>query len=291
MYHLVPLIIHLLIRIYPSTLPMNDRHLRFFDTHSHLNSTQFDDDRTVVLERMKAHGVAKFCEIGYDLPSSRRAIQLAHETPNCWAVVGVQPNHPEAADDPTWLEQLHQLAQQPRVVAIGEIGFDHYHHKAPVAVQEAIFRAQIALAQSHMLPIVIHTREAHADTLRVLKEMRPQYGIVMHSFAGDRDYAEACLDLGCMVSLSGPITFRNNHQMHEVIPHLPLDRLLIETDSPYLAPHPHRGKRNEPTYVPLVAQQIATLHNVPINDVAAQLWHNAHVCFGLEETNDTPEST
>ena len=270
---------------------MIDSDLRFFDTHSHLNSPQFDDDRPLVLARMKAQGVAKFCEIGYDLPSSRRAIQLAHDTPNCWAVVGVQPNHPEAADDPTWLNQLNVLAQQPRVVAIGEIGFDHYHNKAPVGVQEAIFRGQIELAQTHKLPIVIHTREAHADTLRVLQDTRPSYGIIMHSFAGDMAYAEACLALGCMISLSGPITFRNNHQMHEIIPHLPLERLLIETDSPYLAPHPHRGKRNEPTYVPLVAQQIATLMQLPINDVADQLWHNSHVCFGLEEINDTPKYT
>lgn len=268
---------------------MTTSDLRFFDTHSHLNSTQFDDDRLLVLARMKAQGVAKFCEIGYDVPSSRRAIQLAHQTPNCWAVIGVQPNHPEAADDPTWLDQLHELAQQPRVVAIGEIGFDHYHNKAPVGVQEAIFRAQIALAYTLKLPIVIHTREAHADTLRVLQDVKHPYGVVMHSFAGDRAYAEACLDLGCMLSLSGPITFRNNRLMHEVIPHLPLNRLLIETDSPYLAPHPHRGTRNEPTYVPLVAQQIATLIPLPINDVAAQLWHNAHVCFGLDDTNDTPD--
>ncbi len=267
---------------------MTHSNLRFFDTHSHLNSTQFDDDRSLVLARMKAHGVTKFCEIGYDVPSSQRALQLAHNTPNCWAVIGVQPNHPEAADDPTWLSQLHQLAQQPQVVAIGEIGFDHYHNKAPVAVQERIFRAQIELANTLKLPIVIHTREAHADTLRVLQDMKHPYGVVMHSFAGDRAYAEACLALDCMLSLSGPITFRNNRLMHEVIPHLPLDRLLIETDSPYLAPHPHRGTRNEPTYVPLVAHQIAMLMQVPINDVAAQLWHNSHVCFGLEDINDTP---
>jgi len=284
-------IIHLLITVYQSTTHMTTRDVCFFDTHSHLNSTQFDDDRSLVLMRMKAQGVAKFCEIGYDVPSSQRAIQLAHTTPNCWAVVGVQPNHPEAADDPTWLDQLHELAQQPRVVAIGEIGFDHYHRKAPVAVQETLFRSQIALANTLKLPIVIHTRDAHADTLRVLRDVRHAYGVVMHSFAGDMAYAEACLDLGCMLSLSGPITFRNNQQMHEVVRTLPLDRLLIETDSPYLAPHPHRGTRNEPTYVPLIAHQIANLHQLPINDVASALWHNAHVCFDLEETHDTPTHT
>lgn len=267
---------------------MTNSDLRFFDTHSHLNSPQFDDDRSLVLARMKAQGVAKFCEIGYDIPSSRRAIQLANNTPNCWAVVGVQPNHPEATDDPTWIEQVHALGQQPRVVAIGEIGFDHYHNKAPVAVQEAIFRAQIEVAHTLKLPIVIHTRDAHADTLRVLKDVQHPYGVIMHSFAGDRTYAEECIALGCMLSLSGPITFRNNRQMHDVILHLPLDRLLIETDSPYLAPHPHRGTRNEPTYVPIVAQQIATLLYVSINDVAAQLWRNSHVCFGLDNANDTP---
>lgn len=269
---------------------MDNRELRFFDTHTHLNSTQFDDDRSQVLARMNAQGVHKFCEIGYDIPSSQRAIQRAHDTRNCWAVVGVQPNHPEAADDPTWIDQVHMLGQQPRVVAIGEIGFDHHHNKAPVAIQEAIFRSQIEIAHTLKLPIVIHTRDAHADTLRVLQQVQHPYGVIMHSFAGDRTYAEAYLDLGCMLSLSGPITFRNNHQMHEVIPHLPLNRLLSETDSPYLAPHPHRGKRNEPTYVPLVVHQIATLMQLPLIDVAEQLWQNAHVCFGLEDIYESSDN-
>jgi TatD DNase family protein len=256
----------------------------FFDTHSHLCSTQFDDDRADVLVRMQAHGVHRHLEIAYSLESAARVLAFVAQTPSCWAVVGVQPNHPEDALIPDWLDQLHQLAQHPRVVAIGEIGFDHHYQKAPVATQEHIFRAQIALAAELHLPIVIHSREAHADTLRVLQDVRHPYGVVLHSFAGDVAYAEECVALGCVLSLSGPITFRNNHPMHDVVRQIDVAHLLIETDSPYLAPHPYRGKRNEPTYVIEVARQIAMLKNMPIEHVARQTWQTASTLFGIRET-------
>lgn len=256
----------------------------FFDTHSHLCSNQFDDDRADVLARMALHGVHRHLEVAYSLASATRVIAFAAQTRNCWAVVGIQPNHPEDALIPDWLAQLRHLAQQPRVVAIGEIGFDHHYQKAPVATQEHIFRAQIAVAAELQLPIVIHSREAHADTLRVLQDVRHPYGVVLHSFAGDVAYAEACVAIGCTLSLSGPITFRNNHVMHDVVRHIDIAHLLIETDSPYLAPHPYRGKRNEPTYVIEVARQIATLKNIPIDVVAAQTWHNAQRVFGISDT-------
>lgn len=257
----------------------------FFDTHSHLCSTQFDEDRADVLTRMAQHGVQRHLEIAYSLASAARVLDFATHTPSCWAVVGIQPNHPEDALSPDWIEQLRQLASHPRVVAIGEIGFDHYHQKAPVEIQEHIFRAQIALANELQLPIVIHSRDAHADTLRVLQDVRHPYGVVLHSFAGDVAYAEQCVALGCILSLSGPITFRNNHIMHDVVRHIDLAHLIIETDSPYLAPHPYRGKRNEPTYVVEVARQIAMLKNIPIEQVAQQTWQTASTLFGLRETS------
>jgi TatD DNase family protein len=256
--------------------------IQFFDTHCHLNSTQFDADRLEVLARMQDHGVTRFLEIGYDLASSERAVALAGQVAGCWAVVGIQPNHPVAPDQSEWRTHLTALAHHPRVVAIGEIGFDHYHQRASVAEQEALFRAQIDMAATLKLPIVIHSRDAHADTLRVLRDVRHPYGVVMHSFAGDVAYAEACLELGCTLSLSGPITFKNNHVMHEVVQAVPLERLCIETDSPYLAPHPHRGHRNEPTYVVAVATQIAALKGISVAEVAAQSWRTAQRVFGIE---------
>ena len=255
--------------------------IQFFDTHCHLNSTQFDADRIEVLSRMQDHGVTRFLEVGYDLDSSARAIALAEQVAGCWAVVGIQPNHPVAPDQPEWRTHLTALAHHPRVVAIGEIGFDHYHQRASVAEQEALFRAQIDIAATLTLPIVIHSRDAHADTLRVLSDVRHPYGVIMHSFAGDVAYAEACLSLGCTLSLSGPITFKNNHPMHEVVRAIPLERLCIETDSPYLAPHPYRGQRNEPTHVVAVATQIAAPKGISVAEVAAQSWQTAHTVFGI----------
>lgn len=255
--------------------------IQFFDTHCHLNSAQFDADRAATLARMHEQGVTRFLEIGYDLASSQRALALAEQTPGCWAVVGIQPNYPVDVTQTEWREQLIALAHHPRVVAIGEIGFDHYHQRASVAEQEALFRAQIDIAATLTLPIVIHSRDAHADTLRVLSDVRHPYGVIMHSFAGDVAYAEACLALGCTLSLSGPITFKNNHTMHEVVRAIPLERLCIETDSPYLAPHPYRGQRNEPTHVVAVATQIAALKGISVAEVAAQSWQTAHTVFGI----------
>ena len=255
--------------------------LQFFDTHAHLCSSQFDDDRALVLQRMRGAGVMRHLEIAYSLESARRVVDFAAATAQCWAVVGVQPNHPEDTLQPDWIAQLRQIAQHPKVVAIGEIGFDHFHNKAPVDVQEQIFRQQITLAAELKLPIVIHSRDAHADTLRVLRDVRHPYGIVMHSFAGDLAYARECIAVGCTLSLSGPITFRNNQAMQLVVQQLDLAHLMIETDSPYLAPHPYRGKRNEPTYVVQVAQQIALLHECSLDHIAQQTWQNACRVFGL----------
>ena len=257
--------------------------MRFFDTHAHLNNEQFDTDRDAVYARMAAAGVTRVCEIGYDLVSSARALATAQARPGTWAVVGIQPNHPEILEIPDWLAQLRGLVQHPRVVAIGEIGFDHHYAKAPVATQEHLFRSQIALAAEYRLPIVIHSREAHADTLRVLTDLRHPYGVILHSFSGDVAYAEACIALGCTLSLSGPITFKNNHAMHAVVDAIPLAHLLIETDSPYLAPTPFRGKRNEPTHVTEVAAFIAARKGMTVAEVAAATWTNAARVFGLSD--------
>jgi TatD DNase family protein len=252
--------------------------LRLIDTHAHLALAHYDADREAVIARAAAAGVARIVEIGYDLESSRAAVALAAQHPAIYAVVGIQPNHVHTAPA-DWSAQLHTLAAQPRVVGIGEIGLDYHWMQAPPGVQEHFFRAQLALARTLSLPVVIHSREAQADTVRILADAaRGQPGI-MHSFSGDWAYAEACLEVGFCLSLAGPITFRKATDLHDVARRAPLDRLLTETDSPYLTPHPHRGTRNEPAYVRFVTVQLAALRGEPAATVAAAVWANAERLF------------
>jgi len=248
--------------------------MQLIDTHTHLNAEQFDPDRDDVLACASAAGVARMIEIGYDFATSRAAIALAEHHPQITAVVGIQPNH--AAELPDgWLDQIAKLARHPRVVAIGEIGLDYHWNRAPADVQERVFRAQLALAREMNLPVVIHSRDAQDDTIRILRDAaRGQPGI-MHSFSGDWAYAEACLEVGFMLSFSGPLTFKNAHALHEVAARTPANRILIETDCPYLAPHPHRGRRNEPANVRLVAEQLARLRGISLEMAAAIVWENA----------------
>lgn len=252
--------------------------LRLIDTHAHLALAQFDADREQAIARAAAAGVARLVEIGYDLPSSRAAVALAEAHPQIFAVVGVQPNHAhELAEG--WQAEVRALCAHPKVIAVGEIGLDYHWMKAPPEVQERIFRAQLALAREVGLPVVIHTREASDDTVRILADAARGQPVIMHSFSGDWAFATACLELGCMLSFSGPVTFAKAVELHEVARRAPLDRLLTETDSPYLAPHPYRGKRNEPAYVRLVAERLASLRGQPLEHVAAQVWANAERIF------------
>jgi TatD DNase family protein len=263
-----------------------DTTFRLIDTHAHLHLAAFDDDRAEVLRRAADAGVARIIEIGYDLPSSRAAIALAEQHPQIYAVVGVQPNHAhEAPAD--WRDQVAELARHPRVLAIGEIGLDYYWKDVPPALQDQFFRSQLALADELGLPVVIHSRDAQADTVAVLRD---HYGSayrnsprgIMHSFSGTWDYAAACLELGFLLSFSGPLTFKRSQELREVAARLPADRLLVETDSPYLSPHPHRGRRNEPAHVRLVAEQIAVVRECNLAELASQLWSNATSLLALD---------
>jgi TatD DNase family protein len=261
--------------------------LRLIDTHAHLHSTAFDADRLAVLERAAAAGVERIVEIGYDIPSSHAALALAEQHPQIDAVVGVQPNH-AANLPPDWLDTVRDLAQRPGVVAIGEIGLDYYWQEASPEKQEQVFRAQLDLARDLRLPVVIHSRDAQADTVRILRDAaRGQPGI-MHSFSGDWDYAAACLDVGFMLSFSGPVTFKKAHDLHEVARRAPLDSILVETDCPYLSPHPQRGKRNEPARVRLVAERVADLRGLPLEELAAAVWSNAARIFDWSRV-DAPQ--
>ena len=251
------------------------------DTHMHLHTADFDADRAAVLARAGEAGVARMVEIGYDLSSSRAAVQLAESDPRIFAVVGIQPHYAGQADA-GWLAEVRRLAAHPKVVAIGEIGLDYYHDRAPHDQQERLFRDQLALARELGLPVVIHSREAQADTVRILSDAaRGQPGI-MHSFSGDWAYAEQCLEIGFALSFSGPVTFKKAGELHEVARRAPLDRILTETDSPYLSPHPLRGRRNEPANVRLVATQLAALREMPLEQLAEAAWQNAHALFRFD---------
>ncbi len=227
------------------------------DTHTHLDDARYDADRETVLTRAREAGVGVFVTIGCDLASSHAAVALAERYPFVYAAIGVHPHEVKHIGD-RWYDELRQLARHPKVVAYGEIGLDyHYNHSAPQE-QRHRFREQIGLARELKLPLVIHTREAQADTIAILKEERAsEVGGVFHCFSGDAWLAKDALDLGFYLSFSGIITFRNATMLRDIAKTVPPDRLLIETDCPYLAPVPYRGKRNEPAYVALVAKKLA----------------------------------
>jgi TatD DNase family protein len=231
------------------------------DTHTHLDDQKYDGERDAVIARAQKVGVGTFITIGCDLATSRAAVTLAGRYPAVYATVGVHPHEvKEIADD--WYTELGQLARQPKVVGYGEIGLDYHYNHSPPRLQRERFREQICLARELRLPIVIHTREAADDTRLILKEENAgEVGGVFHCFSGDAMLAKAALDLGFYVSFSGVITFQNAAMLREVVKAIPLDRLLIETDCPYLTPVPHRGKRNEPAYVTLVAEKIVELRS------------------------------
>jgi TatD DNase family protein len=262
--------------------------LRLIDTHMHLHLEQFDADRAAALARAFAVGVARMVEVGYDLESSAAAVRLAEQHAAISAAVGIQPHYAAQADD-AWLAEIRRLAAHPKVVALGEIGLDYYHDRAPHPAQERLFRAQLALARELGLPVVIHSRDAQADTVRILRDAaRGQPGI-MHSFSGDWAYAEACLEIGFHLSFSGPDTFPTAAALHDVAGRAPLDRILTETDSPYLGPHPFRGRRNEPAHVRFVAERLADLRAMEPAELAEAVWLNAAQVFGLPDLSAAGE--
>lgn len=253
----------------------------FFDTHVHLNAEQYSEDLSQVIDRALQEGVSKMVVVGFDRPTIEKAIDLADRYDFIFASVGW---HPVDAVDMTdedllWLEEL---SSHPKVVALGEMGLDYYWDKSPKDVQKEVFRKQIQLAKKVNLPIIIHNREATADIVEILKEEgAEQVGGIMHCFSGSPETAKECVNMNFYISLGGPVTFKNAKKPKEVADAIPLEKLLIETDCPYLAPHPYRGKRNEPSYVKLVAEQIAEIKNVSVEEVARITTDNAKKIFGI----------
>lgn len=252
------------------------------DTHSHLDDARFDQDREAMIQRAREAGVDRFVTIGCDLATSRAAVELADRYPFVYASVGVHPHEVRHIGD-DWYDELRRLARHKKVVAYGEIGLDYHYNHSPPKDQRERFREQIALAKELRLPLVIHTREAQEDTIRILKEEQASdVGGVFHCFGGDAWLAKEALDLGFHVSFSGIITFQNATALRDVARTVPADRLLIETDCPYLTPAPHRGKRNEPAFVSLVAQKLAELTpGRSAGDIGELTSENARRLFNL----------
>jgi TatD DNase family protein len=252
-----------------------------FDTHVHLNADQYKDDLTEVIERALATGVSHMVVVGFDRPTINKALELAETYDFLYAAVGWHPV--DAIDmkdeDLIWLEEL---SAHPKVMALGEMGLDYYWDKSPKEIQKEVFRKQIQLAKKVNLPIIIHNRDATADIVEILKEEKADtVGGIMHCFSGSVEIAKECVEMNFYISLGGPVTFKNAKQPKKVAEEIPLERLLIETDCPYLTPHPFRGKRNEPSYVKLVAEEISRIKGVPFEEVSRITTENAKKIFGI----------
>jgi TatD DNase family protein len=258
------------------------------DTHCHLNHADYDDDRTETIARARAAGVGAMVVIGYDLPSSESALALAAQEPALYAAVGIHPHDARSLDDAA-VARLSVLAEQPKVVALGEIGLDFYRDLSPREDQERAFRRQIELARRLRLPIIVHTRESESDVLAILEEVGTD-GLsgVLHCFTAGPEIAARCFRLGFHVGLGGVLTFKNARALQETARELPLDRIVLETDAPYLAPHPHRGRRNEPAYVALVADRLAELQGRAPAEIAEITTANARALFGRRLSPNNP---
>lgn len=251
-----------------------------FDTHAHYDDEAFDSDREALLAAMPEKNVGLIVNPGCTVETSRQAVALAEQFAHVYAAVGI---HPENCGDFTDsdIDTLRQLAQHEKVVAIGEIGLDYYWAENPPREwQQRVLRAQMALAAELDLPVIIHDREAHADTLAIVKEF-PQVRGVFHCYSGSAEDARALLKMGWMLSFNGAITFKNARKAPEVIAEVPMERIMIETDSPYLTPVPYRGKRNDSAYVHLVAERIAEIKGITAKEVECVTFENGKRLFGI----------
>lgn len=251
----------------------------YFDSHAHLTEDCFAQDFDTVVDNMKAASVTGMMEIGFDLPSSEKAVQLAERFDWVHAAVGSHPDDAEQVNEAR-IAVYRGLCRNPRVKAIGEIGLDYHYEEPGREVQKRAFRMQLALAQELSMPVVIHEREAHEDGLRILEEF-PTIRGVFHCFSGSYEMAKELIKRGWYIGFTGVVTFKNARKAVETAANIPLDRILIETDCPYMAPEPFRGRRCDPSLVPYVAKKIADLRGLSPEAVAAATAENAKRCFRI----------
>ena len=254
------------------------------DSHAHLEMEEFDGDREAVLARAAAAGLTAIITVGTTIPDCEKAVALARLHPQVYAAVGIHPHEVKGIDAGTY-DALRVFAQQEKVVAIGEVGLDFFHDLSPRQVQLRRFTEQLDLALELDLPVIVHDREAHAETLRILQQRKGGLRGVLHCFSGDEAMARECLDLGFYLSIAGPVTYRKSEQLRAVARAIPAERILIETDAPYLSPQPWRGKRNEPAYVVETARCLAEIRGMAAGELERLTEENARQLFDLGRKN------
>jgi len=249
--------------------------MMLIDSHAHLEMPDFKKDLEAVIQRAKESGVEYIFTVGTEKKDWKRAVEIADSHPSIYVILGVHPHNAKEIDDQTY-PTLRGLCRNGKVKAYGEIGLDFFRNLSPRDIQLKRFREQIGLAKELDLPIVIHNREAHRETLEILKsEKAEESGGIIHCFSGDYEMAKACLDMGFYISIPGSITFKNAEGLREIVERIPLESLLVETDAPFLTPEPFRGKRNEPSYVRYTAQKVAEIKKVSFEKVAEITTENA----------------
>jgi TatD DNase family protein len=250
------------------------------DTHAHLEMRAFDDDRDDVIRRAEEAGIDAIVTVGTNLQDCRKAVTIAGRYNSIYAAIGVHPHDVKGIDEKTY-HLIRKMAGQPKVVAYGEIGLDFFRNRSPRNDQIRCFGEQLELAAELDLPVIIHDREAHGETLKMLAGWKGRKGGIVHCFSGDTAMARKCVEMGFYISIPGPVTYPKSEKLLEVVRQVPLCRLLVETDAPYLSPHPRRGQRNEPAYVVYTATKIAETRGLPLEEVAEATSRNARAVFGI----------
>ena len=264
--------------------------MEFFDTHSHYNDEKFDEDREQIIKDTYESGVTKFVCAGYNIESSKTAIELSKKYEFIYSICGISPNDVPQSEQELWknIAEISKIVKENetnKLVAIGEIGLDYYWSTENKELQKEAFIKQIDLANELNLPIVIHSRDASSDTIDILKAHSVEKKGIFHCCQFNQEMIRQALELGYYISFAGPVTFKNSKNAPDVVNMVPLDRILIETDSPYLAPEPNRGKRNDSRNVKYVAQKIADLKDIPIEDIAKITYENAMRIFTIGDTH------
>lgn len=251
------------------------------DSHAHLDSTRFDEDREVIIENFEEDKVLFVINPAVDIESSEKSIEMANKYEKMYAMVGTHPHEAKYYDEKLREKYKKMAKDNDKVLAIGEIGLDYHYEFSPIEKQKEVFIDQIYLAKELNLPIVIHSREAFEDTYEILKKHARDYKVLLHSFNETWEDCQKYLELGFYISLGGMISFKNAKNLIKVVENVPLDRVLLETDAPYLTPHPHRGKRNEPKYIHFVAQRFAEMRVEDIDYIREQTNKNTIDFFGI----------
>lgn len=260
--------------------------MKFFDTHAHYNDEKFDEDREQIIQETYKSGISKFVVAGYNIESSKKAIELSNKYEFMYSICGISPNDVPQSEEELWkdIEEISKIIKQnnnKKLVAIGEIGLDYYWKKENKELQKQTFIAQIKLANELNLPIVIHSRDASVDMIQILKDNTVNKKGIFHCCQLNQELVRQALELGFYISFAGPITFKNSKNAPDVVKMVPLEKILIETDSPYLSPEPNRGKRNDSRNVKYVAEKIAEIRDASIEEIAKITYENAIRIFNI----------